>query len=55
METNFTVCFTTAMIYLADNAYKGTAFHEAFHAVFRLALSEKQQKALYLEAVTKTS
>lgn len=38
--------FHNAAIYLADNAAVGTAYHEAFHVIFNLALDEKQRKAI---------
>lgn len=34
--------FADNIIYLAQNAAKGTQYHEAFHAVFRLLLNDKQ-------------
>jgi hypothetical protein len=42
--------FTNAAIYLNNNAFEGTAYHEAFHVVFHLALPVNQQVALLKEA-----
>jgi hypothetical protein len=41
--------FRNASVYIQSNAAKGTAYHEAFHAVFNLMLTEKERKAI-LEA-----
>ena len=42
--------FHKAAIYIADNAGQGTAYHEAFHAIFNLYLSPSEQQDLLLEA-----
>jgi len=42
--------FKNAATYIANNAGEGTAYHEAFHAVFHLYLNEKQRAALLVEA-----
>ena len=42
--------FTSAGIYLKENAGAGTAYHEAFHAVFNLMLAEKERTALLNKA-----
>lgn len=41
--------FTNAMIYIAENGATGTAYHEAFHAVFNLYLTEDQRNTLLKE------
>jgi len=41
--------FYNAAVYISDNAATGTTYHEAFHAVFNLYLSEAQQKKLLAE------
>lgn len=46
--------FKNASIYIAENAGIGTAYHEAFHAVFWLSLNEKQRFNLLQEAQSKT-
>lgn len=38
--------FTNAVIYLAENGMEGTAYHEAFHAVFNLYIPEKERVAI---------
>lgn len=42
--------FKQGMIYLTNYGPKGTAYHEAFHAVFRTSLSEKDRENIYKEA-----
>jgi len=42
--------FTDAGLYLLDKAFTGTAYHEAFHVVFRLSLNNEQRTALLKEA-----
>ena len=42
--------FYNASIYLYKNAEKGTGYHEAFHAVYRLYLTDKQRDEIYQEA-----
>ena len=42
--------FTKAGLYLKNNAFTGTAYHEAFHVVFNLALSKGQQLDILKEA-----
>jgi len=42
--------FSTAALYLNRNAFEGTAYHEAFHIVFHLALPVEQRLALIKEA-----
>lgn len=44
--------FKNGMIYIYKNAPKGTAFHEAFHAIFRTVLSEKEHQDILNEAKT---
>ena len=41
--------FTDAGLYLLDKAFTGTAYHEAFHVVFRLSLNNEQRTALLKE------
>lgn len=41
--------FMDAVVYLDKYAEKGTTYHEAFHAVFRLYLTDKQRQAIYAE------
>jgi DNA-binding protein Fis len=43
--------FTKAAIFLGENAFEGTGYHEAFHIVFRLALTQKQRIQLLNEAM----
>ena len=38
--------FRNASVYIQSNAAKGTAYHEAFHAVFNLMLTEKEREAI---------
>lgn len=38
--------FANNIIYLSKNAAKGTEYHEAFHAVYRLLLDDTQKRAL---------
>lgn len=38
--------FTGSMVILSDTAYAGTIYHEAFHAVFRMFLSEEDRSLL---------
>jgi len=45
--------FRNAVIYLGKDVPKGTEYHEAFHAVFRLLLTPAQQAKVLAEAVTK--
>lgn len=45
--------FVDSAIYLAKNAPIGTEFHEAFHAVFRILLTDAQILKVYNEAKTK--
>jgi len=45
--------FANAMIYIQENAGTGTAYHEGFHAVFNLMLSDKERRTLLLQAQTK--
>lgn len=42
--------FKDKIIYLSEKAESGTEFHEAFHAVFRTVLSDREIKALYKDA-----
>lgn len=42
--------FSNGIITLSDIAAKGTAYHEAFHAVFNLLLSDSEKQALLSEA-----
>lgn len=42
--------FDKGVITLSDIAAKGTAYHEAFHAVFNLLLDNNERQALYDEA-----
>jgi len=42
--------FKDNMIYLSKKSFEGTAYHEAFHAVYRTMLSYDEQKSLYKEA-----
>lgn len=42
--------FDKGVITLSDIAAKGTAYHEAFHAVFNLLLDNDERQALYDEA-----
>jgi hypothetical protein len=41
--------FTGAMIHLAENSEVGTAYHEAFHAVFHLYLSDTERQNILKE------
>ena len=45
--------FTKAAVHIANNAFEGTGFHEAFHVVFDLALNVEQRLAILAEAVEK--
>jgi hypothetical protein len=45
--------FRNSVIYLGKDVPKGTEYHEAFHAVFRLLLTPAQQAKVLSEAVTK--
>ena len=38
--------FRNASVFIQSNAAKGTAYHEAFHAVFNLMLTEKEREAI---------
>lgn len=42
--------FKDACMYLAENAAKGTVYHEAYHAVSQLCLDSKERLELYDEA-----
>lgn len=42
--------FSEGIITLSDIAAKGTAYHEAFHVVFHLMMSQKEREALFEEA-----
>jgi hypothetical protein len=42
--------FSNAIIYLQEDAAKGTTFHEAFHAVFNLMLSPREREKILIEA-----
>ena len=42
--------FSNGIITLSDIAAEGTAYHEAFHAVFNLLLDNNERQALYDEA-----
>lgn len=42
--------FDNGVITLSDIAAEGTAYHEAFHAVFNLLLDQSERQALYNEA-----
>lgn len=44
--------FSNGIITLSDTAAEGTTYHEAFHAVFNLMLSNSEKQALYNEART---
>lgn len=46
--------FKNAVIYISDQAQVGTEYHEAFHAVFHMFLSQEQQSAILLEAQIET-
>lgn len=46
--------FYNAAIYLSEAAERGTGYHEAFHAVFRLYLSDKEREDLYNEVTQET-
>jgi hypothetical protein len=43
--------FTKAAVYLNENAFEGTAYHEAFHIVFNLALTLPQRIELLTDAL----
>lgn len=45
--------FYQSAIYLMNNAKRGTAYHEAFHAVFTTMLNENQQKDILRQAYAK--
>jgi len=45
-----TAKFQDGIITLSSNAIQGTAFHEAFHAVYRTMLSDSKQKAIMNQA-----
>jgi hypothetical protein len=45
--------FTSAAIYLNENAFTGTAYHEAFHVIFNMALTPEKRVQLYKEAADK--
>ena len=47
--------FTKAAMHIANNAFDGTGFHEAFHVVFNLGLNLEQRIGLLNEAVEKYS
>jgi len=42
--------FSEGVIYLSKYATKGTEYHEAFHAVFRMFLTDEQQDAILAES-----
>lgn len=42
--------FSEGVIYLSQYATKGTEYHEAFHAVFRMFLTDQQQDAILAES-----
>ena len=42
--------FSEGVIYLSQYATKGTEYHEAFHAVFRMFLTDEQQQELLNES-----
>lgn len=42
--------FTDNMIYISEKGPRGTAYHEAFHAVFRTMLTPTEQHDIYREA-----
>lgn len=42
--------FKDNMIYLSKNGNSGTGYHEAFHAIFRSVLNNKERVSLYREA-----
>ena len=44
--------FSNGIITLSDTAAEGTTYHEAFHAVFNLMLTEAEKQTLYNEART---
>lgn len=43
--------FKNGMITLSENGPKGTGYHEAFHAVYRTLLSQKERNNILTEAV----
>ncbi len=47
--------FYNASVYLHENFSEGTVYHEAFHAIFTLALSEKDKATLLAEAPSSLS
>jgi len=46
--------FQDAAMFIAENAGVGTVYHEAFHAVFNLYLTDNQKLKLYAEAQAET-
>ena len=44
--------FSNGIVTLSDTAAEGTTYHEAFHVVFNLMLSNSEKEALYNEART---
>ena len=44
--------FSNGIVTLSDTAAEGTTYHEAFHVVFNLMLSNSERQALYNEART---
>jgi hypothetical protein len=42
--------FSEGVVYLSQYATKGTEYHEAFHAVFRMFLTDQQQDAILAES-----
>ena len=42
--------FSEGVVYLSKYATKGTEYHEAFHAVFRMFLTDQQQDAILAES-----
>ena len=45
--------FRNASVYIANNAKKGTLYHEAFHVVFNLMLTDAERKQILEEGATK--
>lgn len=41
--------FKDGCIYLSENAQRGTLYHEAYHAVFNLCLTDNEREELYSE------
>jgi hypothetical protein len=50
LDANIAGAFHQGLIYLKENAVHGTEYHEAFHAVFRMFLTDAQQDQILKEA-----